>query len=180
MGLKEYREAHKFDAQFNGIAIRKDQLRQGFKSWPIAECEAMVDQGANVAARVTATRVALGTVILPGIGTIVGALAQKNRSKIYLAITIPDDDVLLIELKSTKEGEARKFANAVNRAARHYATHRDDKSVHVTATISGVEFTPAIAPTTPAGWYPVEGIQRYWDGQQWTEHVAPLTDPASP
>ena len=27
---------------------------------------------------------------------------------------------------------------------------------------------------TPAGWYPQEdGRQRYWDGQQWTEHFAP-------
>lgn len=30
------------------------------------------------------------------------------------------------------------------------------------------------------GWYPDTrnaGIQRYWDGQQWTEHVAPLHQP---
>jgi len=27
---------------------------------------------------------------------------------------------------------------------------------------------------TPAGWYPDDqGVQRYWDGTQWTEHVAP-------
>lgn len=27
---------------------------------------------------------------------------------------------------------------------------------------------------TPAGWYPqADGRQRYWDGQQWTEHFAP-------
>lgn len=28
--------------------------------------------------------------------------------------------------------------------------------------------------TTPAGWYPqADGSQRYWDGEKWTEHVAP-------
>ena len=28
--------------------------------------------------------------------------------------------------------------------------------------------------STPAGWYPQnDGQQRYWDGQQWTEHFAP-------
>jgi hypothetical protein len=28
----------------------------------------------------------------------------------------------------------------------------------------------------PAGWYPdAQGQQRYWDGNQWTEHVAPAT-----
>lgn len=32
--------------------------------------------------------------------------------------------------------------------------------------------------TTPAGWYPdpeSEGQQRYWDGDQWTEHRAPMS-----
>ncbi len=33
--------------------------------------------------------------------------------------------------------------------------------------------TPATPENAPAGWYPVEGVQRYWDGDQWTEHVAP-------
>ncbi|MEE9415917.1 MAG: DUF4870 domain-containing protein [Acidimicrobiales bacterium] len=29
------------------------------------------------------------------------------------------------------------------------------------------------AATTVAGWYPAPGGQRYWDGAQWTDHVAP-------
>ena len=32
-------------------------------------------------------------------------------------------------------------------------------------------------PPTPPGWYPdpqAPGYQRYWDGAQWTQHVAPL------
>ena len=28
----------------------------------------------------------------------------------------------------------------------------------------------------PAGWYTVEGQQRYWNGNAWTEHVAPSQD----
>lgn len=33
---------------------------------------------------------------------------------------------------------------------------------------------------TPAGWYPQDdGRQRYWDGQQWTEHFAPGTSAAA-
>src|SRR4051812_40931375 len=38
---------------------------------------------------------------------------------------------------------------------------------------------PAVVPptppivTTPAGWYPLHGEQRYWDGARWTEHRAP-------
>lgn len=31
----------------------------------------------------------------------------------------------------------------------------------------------------PAGWYPVNGEQRYWDGRGWTEHRAPAS-PATP
>lgn len=29
----------------------------------------------------------------------------------------------------------------------------------------------------PPGWYPQGGAQRYWDGQQWTGHVAPPRAP---
>ncbi len=35
------------------------------------------------------------------------------------------------------------------------------------------------SPAAPAGWYPVEGAQRYWDGSEWTEHVAPAAVPAA-
>jgi len=32
--------------------------------------------------------------------------------------------------------------------------------------------------SSPAGWYPQpDGQQRYWDGQQWTEHFAPGVTP---
>jgi hypothetical protein len=31
--------------------------------------------------------------------------------------------------------------------------------------------------TTPAGWYPLHGEQRYWDGLRWTEHRAPAAAP---
>ncbi|WP_421740689.1 DUF4041 domain-containing protein [Cellulomonas sp.] len=37
--------------------------------------------------------------------------------------------------------------------------------------------------TTPANWYPDPhdaNQVRYWDGQQWTSHVAPRVDPAAP
>lgn len=27
---------------------------------------------------------------------------------------------------------------------------------------------------TPPGWYPQGNVQRYWDGQRWTDNVAPL------
>ena len=32
-------------------------------------------------------------------------------------------------------------------------------------------------PVTPAGWYPLNGELRYWDGGRWTEHRASATCP---
>jgi len=32
-------------------------------------------------------------------------------------------------------------------------------------------------PTAPPGWYPENGMQRYWDGRAWTDHVAPAHAP---
>lgn len=29
------------------------------------------------------------------------------------------------------------------------------------------------------GWYPVQGGQRYWDGQAWTDHIAPAAQPVT-
>ena len=35
--------------------------------------------------------------------------------------------------------------------------------------------------STPAGWYPDgQGSQRWWDGNQWTEHTMPATPQAPP
>jgi uncharacterized protein len=31
----------------------------------------------------------------------------------------------------------------------------------------------------PPGWYPQAGAQRYWDGVQWTQHMAPLARSSS-
>lgn len=30
-----------------------------------------------------------------------------------------------------------------------------------------------MAENAAPGWYPVQGGQRYWDGQKWTDHIAP-------
>lgn len=36
-------------------------------------------------------------------------------------------------------------------------------------------------PSTPPGWYPTpDGQQRYWDGTQWTDHVAPAAPVGQP
>lgn len=38
-----------------------------------------------------------------------------------------------------------------------------------------MQAAPAQQPTHPAGWYtnPTTGVTQWWDGYQWTHHVAP-------
>lgn len=121
MGMNDYLARHEFDAHYKGIWVQEHLLTypKVRGKWPVAECMAVIDHGANIGPRISVTRVAVGTVIWPGVGTIVGALAMKDRNKIYLGISVPGD-MLLIELKSTKEAKAREFARKVNQAAAHF------------------------------------------------------------
>lgn len=110
----------KFNGEFEGLKIKGDRLHKGLgRSWPIAECAAVVDQGANISSRMTATRVVGGAVLLGPLGAILGGLAKKDRSKVFLAIDVPGD-AILIEVKGKHEGKARKFALQVNQAAAYH------------------------------------------------------------
>ena len=169
--MSESADRHKFDGVCAGIRINGDRIKQGSRSWPVAECEALVDQGANLQARVTATRVLLT-------GPFALAL-KKGRNKVYLSITVPDD-VLLVELKAKQEGDARKFAIAVNKAAAHFTALQSQqvRSPQQTKVEASANRPPATSPpqppSVPAGWYPEGNLQRYWDGTRWTENTAPL------
>jgi hypothetical protein len=35
-------------------------------------------------------------------------------------------------------------------------------------------------PQTPAGWYPANGVERWWDGNAWTDHTRPLPGAVPP
>ncbi len=165
-GLQQGADARRYNDSFEGLRIIGDQLFRikAGKQWPVAGCSAQVDSGAAISSRVTATRVVAGAAIAGPIGAVVGALAKKDRSKVYLAVTTPDDHVLL-ELKGKEEGEARRFAGNLNAAAAHFASSATEDP----------EPAQALA-TTPAGWYPADGMLRWWDGNAWTDHTAPLTD----
>ncbi|WP_052337073.1 DUF2510 domain-containing protein [Nocardioides alkalitolerans] len=169
MGLSEWSEQHRHDAGFGQYRIVGDKLKRGFTSWPIAECAAQVDLGQNIQPRITATRVLL---------TGVFALAlKKGRNKVYLAIEVPGD-AILVELKAKDEGKARKFAAKVNVAAEHARGRTVSAGDVVDAVvIEQVEQPAALSappPSVPAGWYPAGDVQRYWDGAGWTNETAPL------
>lgn len=69
-------------------------------------------------------------------------------------------------------------------------TDHDDFQADETAPIAAVSPVPAlprqaVPPTirlaapvaAPAGWYPLNGELRYWDGLIWTQHTAPAALP---
>jgi len=168
-------------ASFQDLSLVGRDLQQqagrGFlppKTWPVAECEAQVDTGAAISARVTATRVVAGALTFGSTGALVGAIAKKDRTKVYLSITVPGD-VILKEVRGLDETKARQFALKINQAA---AKHKAQPVGQDTDTL--IKAATAVAPpppppvSVPAGWYPQGDIQRYWDGNAWTDNTAPL------
>lgn len=168
-------------ATFQDLTLAGNELRQQAgrgllppKVWPVAECEAQVDTGAAISARVTATRVVAGALTFGKTGAVVGAIAKKDRTKVYLQITTPEE-VILKEVRGLDEGKARQFAKKINNAA---STHRarpvgQDADALVKAA-TAIAPPPPPPVSVPAGWYPQGDIQRYWDGNAWTDHTAPL------
>lgn len=69
-------------------------LSKGRKTWPVSECEVVIDTGANVSSRVTATRVAAGALLAGPAGALIGSIAKKDRSAVYMTIITPDDMIL--------------------------------------------------------------------------------------
>ena len=119
--LERQATSARYNDSFEGLRVVGDQLfrvRAG-KQWPVADCSATVDAGAAIAARVTATRVAAGAALAGPLGALVGALAKKDRSRVYLAVTTSDDHILL-EVDGKDEADARRFAASVNAAAAHF------------------------------------------------------------
>jgi hypothetical protein len=55
-----------------------------------------------------------------------------------------------------------------------------DPTFHANSSSEPTRALPV--PVTPAGWYPLSGELRYWDGQQWTEHrqPTPVQQPPAP
>ena len=109
------REARRFNASFGKWKIANGTVHHGLSSWPAEECAAVVDTGANIQ-KMSAGRVVLGAVALGPVGAVLGGLAKKNKTRVYLVVTVPGDS-LLEELPVKGEGGARKFAHALNQCA---------------------------------------------------------------
>src|SRR5690606_11945758 len=73
----------------NGGTIKTPQGR-----FPVAGAHVIVDHGANIGSRISGTRVAAGAVLLGPVGAILGGMAKKDRSKIYIVATLSDGTVV--------------------------------------------------------------------------------------
>lgn len=80
--------------------------------WDMRDCTATMETGANLR-RITATRVAAGAILAGPVGALVGALAQKDQSKVYIALEVPGDSHL-IEMDARDETAARNFVRRIN------------------------------------------------------------------
>lgn len=112
---KKRRETSRFNASFGKWKVRDGKVHHGSSSWPAEECAAVVDTGANIQ-KMSAGRVVLGAVALGPVGAVLGGLAKKNKTRVYLVVTVPGDS-FLEELPVKDEGGARKFAAALNQCA---------------------------------------------------------------
>ena len=141
------------DAAFPPFVLHSDGTvsKQGGKDkgrHPLTGVEARVESGEELHRRVTATRV-----LLTGVFAL--ALRKKAGGTSFLTI----------------EGPGFAWVEEVDRK-------KKEKAVQFAASVrAAVSALPAPAATVPAGWYPDQaaGVQRWWDGQAWTGHTAPMS-----
>ncbi|MCW2300767.1 DUF4429 domain-containing protein [Rhodococcus erythropolis] len=104
-------------AAFGGIQLRNSTLTYQGSQHLVAGARAFVEIG-GTQRRTTATRVVVGSVVTLGVGTLIGAMAKKKTNNIYLTVEFSDGQSILVESKARAEGDARRFAAAVNSAGK--------------------------------------------------------------
>lgn len=109
--------ANQVTATFAGFRLDGELLSYGSERRRINGARASVEAGASARSRITATRVIGGAAILGPLGAILGGLAKKDESKVFLIIEMGDGTVFTEEVKGRHEGAARKFAGVINTAA---------------------------------------------------------------
>ncbi|MFD6517280.1 hypothetical protein [Rhodococcus sp. NPDC060176] len=103
--------------EFGGVQLFQKVLVHQGQRYAVAGATAFVEVG-GTQRRTTATRMAVGTAILPGVGTIIGAMAKKKTNKIFLTVELSDGKLIFVEAHSRNEAAARKFAASVSAAGR--------------------------------------------------------------
>ena len=123
MGLREVAakakanaEKYKFNTSYEGYSLMADKLRKGGKSWPIAGAHAQCDSGAS-AKRMTLTRVGTGALVLGPLGAILGGMAKKDRTRVYVLVELSTGEGISFDVPAKDEAKAREFVMKVNGAS---------------------------------------------------------------
>ena len=173
--------------KFEGFTLHDDftlyelpMITHRGQAYPLPGARASIESAGIQRSRITATRVLGGAVLGSGTGALIGGMARKDTSKIYIVVELITGATLTEETDAKYEGDARQFADRVNAAAGAGSTsivNSDNNLESPERSTLPLNSPPPPPPNVPAGWYPAPDgarVQRYWDGQGWTEHTAPL------
>jgi hypothetical protein len=107
-------DARKQVVKFSGFELTETHLSYKSDRRLVSGTKATVEAGASARTRMTATRVLGGAAILGPLGAVLGGLAKKDESKVFLIVEMRDGTVYTEEVRGRNEAEARKFAGMVN------------------------------------------------------------------
>ena len=114
----QQREDAKPIATFAGWTLTRTSLETAGQQHRIQGAHATVESSGDMGKQVRAGRVITGGILFGPAGAVVGGLLRKSRNQIYITITFPNGDTGLIEAPAKQETGARRFATAINNAAK--------------------------------------------------------------
>lgn len=115
-------DPHRMDYRGNlgSVVLAEDKLFwNASDSAPVAGATAEFESGAD-RKRPTFTRVVTGAVIAGPAGAIVGGLFRKDKSRVYVLVTLADGRQVIADTSVKHEKQAREWAAKVNAAAAHF------------------------------------------------------------
>lgn len=123
---REAAQAHQqFNGRFAGVYVLNGKVSytgddRKLLTKPLGGAVAEFETGADAGSRTTLTRVAAGAIVAGPVGAIVGGMFKKDRNKVYVSITFPDGDVMVVDAPAKDDAKAREFARKINAAGQHY------------------------------------------------------------
>ena len=104
--------------KFAGWTLTRTTIESDGQQHRIQGAHATVESSGDMGKQVRAGRVITGGILFGPAGAVVGGLLRKSRNQIYITITFPNGDTGLIEAPAKQETDARRFATAINNAAK--------------------------------------------------------------
>ena len=117
MGFKEYAHRNKHNQTLEGWALKGDNLVKGLNKWNLKGAQAVLDDTGQTNPRVSFGRVAAGGILFGPAGAIVGAVAKKDPSRVYIHIQLANGTTKEIAVPAKHHAKAHKFTAAINKIA---------------------------------------------------------------